>query len=690
MRYRTVVALSVVSALCTGLRLAPVARAGDAARELLGRADVRGRALVLVLGCEDKDLVLDLARGSEELFHVLDSDAAKVAACRDAAHAAGLYGSRLIIEQHGFDRLPHADRLCDAALAPGLAKGDIPEAELRRVLRPLGLAVFKDGTVFHAPQDPDPDEWNHWRRGPDNGMVSSGTVGPPFLMQWFNSDPFFAYAPNVTLVAGGRMFFVTGDMGYGARAGDQRTIYAYGAWNGRLLWKRKLPEGEPVQWPGYVATVGAFYQASDKGCFVLDPQTGQERRVLAAGAGDSTAWKCILLGEQGKRLFALLGPPDPPYQKQKGLQTYWGNGALPEAEKWGDTLVALDLGAAEPTVAWSHKLPHRVNGRTLAMSHGRIFYQARGEHVGGIDAASGKTLWVNADPEVVRVVDEPVKLGGGTFAPDASGVATESAYITLWRRQNVVALSSKDGKMLWSRPAGRRVLVFPDHVLVHVSQPPEPKTGAVKGAWMRIDPATGKELGHLMSSARGVETPLRSGSCTVDVANARFLYQSRRLVVYDLEKKTLLNLQSVRSSCTTGTTLAHGLAFVTPTFCRCGYLLDGVRVFAPAGDFNFGQEAKGPERLEAASREAVKPFAIDAKDWPTYRASSARTACTAAQAPGTAPKQVWEHRAASGLPLTAPVAAGGMVFLGGADGVVRALDAATGAPRWAACTAGPA
>jgi outer membrane protein assembly factor BamB len=38
--------------------------------------------------------------------------------------------------------------------------------------------------------------------------------------------------------------------------------------------------------------------------------------------------------------------------------------------------------------------------------------------------------------------------------------------------------------------------------------------------------------------------------------------------------------------------------------------------------------------------------------------------------------------------LTAPVAAGDRVFFGGGDGIVRALDAATGKPRWTAYTGG--
>ena len=79
-------------------------------------------------------------------------------------------------------------------------------------------------------------------------------------------------------------------------------------------------------------------------------------------------------------------------------------------------------------------------------------------------------------------------------------------------------------------------------------------------------------------------------------------------------------------------------------------------------------------------------------DWPTFRADSA---CSAATSANVAEKSqlLWQFdpriSTAPGLPcLTSPVAAGGLVFVAGADGVVRALDATTGAVRWKACTGG--
>ncbi len=660
------------------------------ARKLLERAEVRGKGIILVLGCADQDLVLHLARNSQYLFHVLDPDEAKVESCRQAAFTAGLYGTRIIVERHTYDQLPHADNVCDAVLAPGLAKGSVPEAELLRVLRPRGVAVFKGGETMRASVDSTHHDWSHWRGTPNNGMVSASTLKPPFLLQWFSSEPFFAYAPNIALAASGRLFFVTGDMKYGAIAGGTpRTIYAYNGYNGMLLWKRTLPEGEPIEWPGYVATRNAFYLATEKGCLILDPQTGERLGTLHAKPGDASAWKWIAIDDEGGRLFALLGPQENLSDKMKGLQHYWGAGAL-TFDKIGDTLVALDLKDDKGKVLWTRRLGEQINGRSLALSHGRIFYRDKGKQVGCIEVASGKTLWTNDDAGVMQLV-EAATHAKGSFAPDASGVATEHAYLTTWRRKNVVAFSARDGKVLWHRildPEGgrydpvRRILVFPDHILLHAPLPVDMRDERNTAAWVRLDPATGKDLGYLFYNRKGQNVPLKSGSCAVDTASAHTLFQSRRLMCYELQSERMWDMCSVRSTCTTGTVLGNGLAYVTPSFCRCGYALHGVKCFAAAESFAFRREATDAERLVTISESHPQPLPLTPDDWPTYRANNARTASTAAQAPKRGVVKAWEYKLESGGCPSAVTAGGGLVFLGGDDGVVRALDAATGKVRW--------
>ncbi len=107
--------------------------------------------------------------------------------------------------------------------------------------------------------------------------------------------------------------------------------------------------------------------------------------------------------------------------------------------------------------------------------------------------------------------------------------------------------------------------------------------------------------------------------------------------------------------------------------CDCSLSLVGNICLAPAGSFRFGAEAIVAERLErqANRAEELKPLVIAPGDWPVYRADNRRSATSAARIPGKV-KLAWRHVPPHEVDSTAPVAAGGLVFVAGSDGIVRA------------------
>jgi outer membrane protein assembly factor BamB len=83
----------------------------------------------------------------------------------------------------------------------------------------------------------------------------------------------------------------------------------------------------------------------------------------------------------------------------------------------------------------------------------------------------------------------------------------------------------------------------------------------------------------------------------------------------------------------------------------------------------------------------VAELAPGAADWPTYRADNTSSAVSAVSV-STRAQRLWQTVPTADLTPTAPTTAGGLVFLSGSDGVVRGLDARSGAALWTAYTGG--
>jgi outer membrane protein assembly factor BamB len=146
----------------------------------------------------------------------------------------------------------------------------------------------------------------------------------------------------------------------------------------------------------------------------------------------------------------------------------------------------------------------------------------------------------------------------------------------------------------------------------------------------------------------------------------------------------------MRPPCQDGVIIANGMLHWGPWMCACNLSLVGNIGLAPAGDFELGAAASEDERRESCVEEglAIKPFAIRAGGWPTYRADNQRSGATDIRIPRDV-RLAWMHRPQAPTDPAAPVTGGGLVFLSGSDGAVRVLDLRDGNLRWTAYTSGP-
>jgi len=111
----------------------------QAAETILKETGIQ-RGYCLVLGLETGQLALELARRSQLTVHAVSPDAEKVAAARKALDAAGVYGSRVCVDQFPLEKVPYADYFANLIVSEtAIVGGNLPEAaEVFRMLKPLG------------------------------------------------------------------------------------------------------------------------------------------------------------------------------------------------------------------------------------------------------------------------------------------------------------------------------------------------------------------------------------------------------------------------------------------------------------------------------------------------------------------------------------------------------------------------
>ncbi|MCP5111940.1 MAG: PQQ-like beta-propeller repeat protein, partial [bacterium] len=241
----------------------------------------------------------------------------------------------------------------------------------------------------------------------------------------------------------------------------------------------------------------------------------------------------------------------------------------------------------------------------------------------------------------------------------------------------LLAVSADDGSVMWEHPYDNFQLVLRDDGLYAIS-------GQIDEApSLRLDPLTGEVLSTIDTRRRACARP----NGAVDAIFYRAQGGSTRL---DVSSQGPQWVSPMRAQCNDGVTIANGLLYWWPSVCDCQNTLYGLTCLGPAGeDFDFSKKAVESERLEVAA-DAAKTIAElpqSGDDWPVFRANNQGTATTNAVVAANSERLWWVNPDTAFTP-TAPVAAGGLVFLGGSDGIVRALDVRSGETKWKAYTGG--
>ncbi len=714
-----------------GQQVAQPAADDELARDLIRRAGVR-RGVCAYLGA-DRGLAHDVARASELLVHCRLPESAETALAAQAGFAE--FGiDRMAIEAGPLEKLPYADNLLDVVIASKLSAEQLaalPVAEILRVLRPQGTALVgapgvepdkmkawaqsadtedveswsrgnQNWVQLRKPAWEGTDDWSHWEHGPDNNPVSTDQViKAPYLTQ-FLEHPMYIAMPAVTTAAGGRTFLAIGHIAHHRREWDMMSkLVCRNGYNGTILWERDLPDRYMVHRSAFVATRDTFYMIDGNRCLLLDAATGEEKGEIRV-PGVEGEWKWMAMKDGV--LYVLAGEKGPGAVTMKGDRSFggwsWADLSVGYYRQprvpWGlgNTLAAYHVG--EKKLLWKHEEEKPIDSRAMAVGEKRVFLYGPEQHLRCLDADSGSVVWTNSDSEVLELIEQPGR--GLTSTPGfrscSIAVATPEALVVQGQtRMNVVALSTNDGSLLWTKKKvtnNPNVIYVDRHAVLGVGP---------GGSHVVVDPVSGEVVEDLK---------FRKVSCTRLTATPdSFFCRGEGTLRFDRETKRVLIDGGVRPACNDGALPAGGILHLGPWQCDCNLQLIGACAKCSAGDFRFDYVATEAERLERGTGnvDEVAAFEISEEDWPTYRANHHRTASTKARLarpkPQASPAKTpparparpirlrWQHAPERPYVPSAPTAAGGLVFVSGEDGRVRAFDSGTGEARWAFATPAP-
>ena len=652
------------TALALMLLLGVPARAAVPAAEVLAaiqQSPVKGGLCVLV-GPADAGLAGDIARGGSFLVHTLAEG--EVSTAREVWQAERLAG-RVTAETWRAPHLPFMDNLVSLLVVLDSARATV--GELQRVLRPGGELLVREGAMWQRSIKPRPgsfDEWSQWRHGPDRNAVSrDSAVNVPKRVQWlFSSSVVLEAADMVT--ANGRVFIQ-----------DRDTLLARDAFNGLPLWSAKLFPAKELgirKPPALIVAKGerVFGLMADGKVRALDAATGapvlefadagQPTTVMLLEDGklvlaDDSALRCyesvsakLLWRESAAKAHTIVAG---------GGRVYYVEGDDHDGAKTG-LLHARNVTSG--ALVWKQPQEWACRSDLASYGEGRIVFEVR-------RPANWHETWLNKDR---RKLDDfqlaIVDAATGAEQQRLFGVGSSARHgefcTAFWHKGQLLTETRT--------PNGFGIAVYNPDKLTAPADKFQANYAGDRG-WGHCYPPVLTENFYINGQLHFTDLYARKQSANIITRGACHILRS-------------------------GYVPANGMIYTFPKHCVCFPMLNGNIALAP-------EAAPAPTEshpLEPGPAFGVKSdFAVSADDWPMFRHDEFRTAGTKASAPTalnvrwsaefTGPDYQrglaaeWSDNPWAAGPLSAPVVAGGLVFVAQTDTHrLLALDAATGRERW--------
>jgi len=717
---------AIVSLLLLLSVAGPVGAAG-----LPAAAGVSG-GVAVHLGCGDGKSTAGLHSDDRLLVCGLDTDGGNIAKARKHIDSLGLYG-KVTAETYDGKNMPYGDNIVNLIVIESAA--NVTGKEIFRVLAPNGVALVKAdsgllkasglkaaGKVgqlarYEKPWPKDIDQWTHFLYDASGNAVSKDKkVGHPRRLQWWAGPRHARHHDALASLSAmtssnGRLFYIydEGSISVVHRPPDWKLI-ARDAFNGKLLWKRKIPtwmthlynfRAGPKQLPRRLVSVGDSVYATLDFTGPVVKIDGAAGKTLATYPGSENAEEIIY---HNGMLLVVKGDPSILIDKSDKCYGYWQLSVNDKAAI-DKSIIAYDAKTAKKL--WS------VTGdnlRTLAP----LSLCARGDNVFYLD--SEKLRCVSADGGKERWASE-FKTRGQFIRSYAPTVVAQDDIIMVLTWNRLHGFSVKDGKVLWENKGSIGFGSPGDLLVVGDKAWTAPMRKSIWRESRRNKQGmvtTGINIpgeNFLANAKTGVGVDLKTGKIADELPFVRNQHHHRcyrnkatekyvlighsGIQLVDWKTKKNATNQWVRGICQYGIMPANGYIYVPPDHCQCYNSMRINGFFAlmessSADDIEIKPAlVKGPAYTDVSGRkDSPSPDVLDSTSgWPTYRGDIARSGAAKCEI-GEELERKWEVKL--GDDLTAPVISGDKVIVARKKAyTVYCLDRASGKLKWKFHAGGP-
>jgi outer membrane protein assembly factor BamB len=651
--------------------------------DVLGHVSVQ-RGIICVLDLPDGNAqqLVNLAKTSELTIYFQSANKEQVSSVRQAADKAALLGTRIFVGSGALKSVHLGDNIADGVYVASSAIEQVEDAELLRALRPRAAAFVGERQLVKPVPD-GIDEWTHPYHGADNNPQSNDRLVRGDFRTQFIADPKFSPMPEQTVIAGGRIYKAMGHIAHKANQNAMlNTLLCINAYNGTILWSRPNPPGFMIHRNTMVATDDGLYLGDHESCKFIDARTGEvsDQITIPEEITDGPVWKWMAI-EDGI-LYGLVGnleiQVDTQRSDRRGLGHWpwgmWKGHDYSDPAKsfgFGRTIVAIDLKTKQPL--WHYRDEQFLDSRAFCMKGGRIYAYSPEKFLACINAADGQVVWKNSDKELLDAIAANEKAQHYTTGYSTTCYMKcndEYVFFAGPQRSKMVVASARDGKLAWTHPEGNLQLVLRKDAIYAAG--PQGSNG------VRLDYATGAILDQF--PARRACT--RATGCVDSI----FYRATGGTVRVMTETNTAQHIAPMRPPCQDGVLISNGHLYWGPWMCGCQLSLYGNIGLCPTPT-KATDRSDAPRLVVHGNLDDVQKLHSQPSDWITYRGDNRRSDVTALPMPTNVKLQWTAKVSATELP-TAPIVAGGLVFVADRTGVVQAFDTA-GKSVWKNYTSGP-